>query len=152
MGTDVGDARQLQQALDGAVLAVFTMEHREHHVNTLPHHAVALKAQQALVPDRGQGHLADLGIMLPLPRRDLGKILADIQQPIALLGNAHRENIIFLGVHIVQHRFGAAQRDLVLRASAAEQDTHTQLLHILFLISHCLPAGLLPPGKYRRHP
>ena len=45
MGADIGDACQLQQALNCAVLTVFTVEHRENHVQPFPHHAVTLKAE-----------------------------------------------------------------------------------------------------------
>lgn len=49
---DIGQTGQLQQALNGAVLAVFAVQDRENDVDALTHNAVALKIQQALPAHR----------------------------------------------------------------------------------------------------
>ena len=41
------------------------MEHREHHVDALPHHAVALEAQKPLSPDGRNGRPAVFGAASP---------------------------------------------------------------------------------------
>ena len=42
--TDIGNARDLEQALNRAVLAVFAVHHGEDHVDALTHNAVVFKA------------------------------------------------------------------------------------------------------------
>ena len=45
LGPHIGNAGKLQKALNGAILSVLTVEHREDHINPFPDHAVALEAQ-----------------------------------------------------------------------------------------------------------
>ena len=129
MGAHIGDTRQLQQPLNGAVLAVLAVEHREYHVDPLAHHAVTFKAQQTLAADGGNGGTPVAGIILPLPGGQQGIILAGIVNPVSVLGDAHGEHIVFAMVNIVQDGLRAAQRNLMLRADASEQNTYTQLFH-----------------------
>ena len=125
----IGDARQLQQALDRTVLAVFSMEHGEHHIDPLPHHAVPLKGQQALIPDGRDGRPAVGGPGLPLAGGQQAVVSAGIENPIPFLGNAHGIDIIFGLVNVVQNRLRRTQGNLMLRGYAAKQDTDTQFTH-----------------------
>ena len=118
----VGDAGQLQQALDGAVFAVLAVKHREYHVDPLANHVVALKGEQALAPDRGDGGGAVGRVMPPGAGRQLGIVCAAKENPVPLLGDAHRVEIIFFGVQMVQHGLRGTKRDLMLRGDAAKQD------------------------------
>ena len=130
VGADVGDARQLQQALHGAVLAVLTVHHREHHVDALPDNAVALEAQQALAPDGGDGAAAVVLAAQPGPGGEHGVVLALEPDPVAVLGNTHGVDVVFFLVDVVEHRLGRAQGDLMLRAHAAEENADTKFFHI----------------------
>ena len=124
MGAHTGDARQLHQALNGPVLSVFAVEHRVHHINPLLHHAVSLKAQKALAPDGRKGNLAVVRMLLPFSAGQIGILPAAVENPLSRLGNAHREKIVLILVNVVQHGFGAAQGDLVLRADTAEENAN----------------------------
>ena len=130
---DIGQAGQLQQALNGAVLAVFAVQDRENDVDALTHNAVALKIQQALPAHRRNSRAAVLRAMLPLARRQLAVVPAAVQDPFAGLGDADRKDVIFFLVEVVQHGLRRTQRDLMLRGHAAEQHTNTQFFHVLLL-------------------
>ena len=80
---DIGQTGQLQQALNGAVLAVFAVQDRENDVDALTHNAVALKIQQALPAHRRDRRAAVLRAMLPLARRQLAVVPAAVQDPFA---------------------------------------------------------------------
>ena len=71
MGPHIGQARNLQEALNRAVLTAGAVEHREDHVDPLPDHAVVLKAQQALAVDRRQRRPAVALAALPSAGRKL---------------------------------------------------------------------------------
>ena len=120
----IGNARQLQQALDGAVFSVFAVEHRKHHIDLLPDHAVSLKGQQALAPDGRDGRLTVVGVGQPAPAGQVGIVLAAVKDPLPLLGNAHGKYIVLALIDIVQHGLGAAQGHLVLRTHAAEENAN----------------------------
>ena len=124
MGAHTGDARQLHQALNGPVLSVFAVEHRVHHIDPLLHHAVSLKAQKALAPDGRKGNLAVVRMLLPCSAGQISILPAAVENPLSGLGNAHREKIVLILVYVVQHGFGAAQGDLVLRADTAEENAN----------------------------
>ena len=124
MGANIRNARKLQQTLHSAVLTILTVENREHHIDPLPDDTVTLKAQQALTPDRRNSCPAVIGMVAPLAGRQLGIIRTAIENPIALPGDTHGEDIVLFLIHIVQHRFSGPQRNIMLRASAAEQNAN----------------------------
>ena len=78
MGADVGNSCQLQQALHAAILPVFPVKYREHHIDALPNHAVPLKGQKALTPDGGNGNPVIIGIIYPFSAGQIGIILAAV--------------------------------------------------------------------------
>ena len=124
MGAHIGNSRHLQQTLHGAVLPVFAVEDREYHIDPFPDHTVALKAQQALSPDRGDGSPAVIGMALPGTGGQQGVIIGLEKDPVALLGNANRENMILTLVNIVQDGLGGAEGNLMLRADTAKQNAN----------------------------
>ena len=128
---DIGDARHLQQSLHGAVLPVLPVKHREHHVDALPHHAVALKAQKPLPPDGRNGRPAVFGAASPFTGDQLGIVLAAVEYPVPLLRDAHGEQIILAFVNVIQHRLRRAQGNLMLRAHPAEENTNTEFFHVI---------------------
>ena len=73
MRPHIGNPRQLQKPLDGAVLAVFAVENRENHINTFPHYTVALEAQKPLAANRGNRGAAVAGAVLGLRCSDMLK-------------------------------------------------------------------------------
>ena len=131
MGSHVGNTCQLQQALHSAVFTVFTVEHRKYHIDPFPDHAVTLKAQQALTPDRRNGSPAVLGVVFPFTAGEHCIILSAKEDPVAVLGNTYREHIILAMINIVQHSLGRPQGDLMLRTHAAEQNAYAEFFHII---------------------
>ena len=125
MGSHIGDAGQLQQALDGTVLAVCAVKHREHHINPFPHHTVALKVQQTLATNRRDGRPAVSGKTLPIAARKHRIIRTAKEDPIAALSDTHGENVVLLRVQAIQNILRRTQRNLMLRADAAEQNANT---------------------------
>ena len=128
MGADVGNASQLQQTLDGTVLAVLTVHDGEDHVDALADNAVALEAQQTLAADGRDGAAAVGGVVQPGTGGQLGVVGAAEDDPIAILGDADGIDVILLVVDVVQNGLGRTQGDLVLGADAAEQNTNTEFL------------------------
>ena len=124
MGADVGNPRHLQQTLHGPVLAVFAVEHREHHVNGGGCHGIAGKAQQALPPDGRNNCRTAVRVCDPGFGGQHGVIRAAKVKPLSISGDAHGQNMVFFLVNMVQNGFRRAQRNLVLRADAAEQNAN----------------------------
>jgi hypothetical protein len=129
MGAYVRNASHLQQALHGTVLTVLTVENRVDNIDPLPDNTLAFKAQQALAPDRGNGSPAILGIGFPLAGGQQGVILAGVQNPVAVPGDAHGEDIIFFMVHMVQNGLRGTQGNCVFGTSTAEQDANIHFFH-----------------------
>ena len=92
-------------------------------------YTVALKAQKALAPNWRNGGTAVAGMIHPFPGGEHGIVLAAEEDPLALLGDAHREDIILGLVDIVQDGFGRAEGDLMLGAHAAKEDANAEFLH-----------------------
>ena len=63
--------------------------------------------------------------ILPRSGRQHAVVLAAEQDPVALLGDTDRKNMILTVVDVVEHGLCRTQRDLMLRRNAAEQDTDT---------------------------
>ncbi len=115
MGPDIGDPRQLQQALDRPVLAVFPVEHREDDVDMLAHNTVALEDQEALAPDRRDRRGAVIRMVLPGLGGQFAVIRPGIVEPLPGPGDAHWHDMIFFPVDIVQNALCRAKRNLMLR-------------------------------------
>jgi hypothetical protein len=131
MGAYIGNASKLQQALDSAVLAVFTVENREHHIDLLPYHSVTLEAQKALATNRRDGRRAVIGVGLPGTAGQHGIVIAPKEDPVALLSDTNRENIILIFIQGFQHILCRAQGNLMFRADTAKQDTNAKFFHII---------------------
>ena len=101
MGTNVSDAGHLQQALHCAVLAILSMEDREHHIDPLLHNTVTLKTQEALATDGRNGGSAIVGMVDPLTGGQHGIIGTAEVDPVTLPGDSHRENIVLFLIDII---------------------------------------------------
>ena len=126
---DKGQSGQTQKALHRAVLAVLAVQHGEHDVDVLAHHAVALKAEQPLTAHGRNRRAAIFRAGLPDAAGQRGIVLAAVEDPVPALRDADREQIIFLFIQLIQHGLGRAQRNLVLRRHPAEQNTNAELFH-----------------------
>ena len=135
MGADIGDTGDLQQTLNGAVFAVGAVKHRKHHIDALAHHAVIFKTQKTLTVDRGEGGTAIAVAILPGTGGQHAVVIAAEQNPVAFLGDADRENVIFIVIDVVQNGLGRTKRDFMLRRNTAEQNANTKLSQGLFLFS-----------------
>jgi hypothetical protein len=51
------------------------------------------------------------------------------ENPVALLGDAHGEDVVLFLVDVVQNGLSGAQGHLMLRADAAEENANTKLFH-----------------------
>jgi hypothetical protein len=127
----VADPGELEQALDRAVLAVRAVQQRQHHVDVAerPGHLAGLHddeiASRAERKDEGQAVAAHLGQVTPLDREPL----AGDQDPPAVTGDAHRDDLVAI---LVDRRHDTARGeagDRMLRAAAAENDGDTDLAH-----------------------
>jgi hypothetical protein len=107
------------------------MHHGKCHIDLSGGDAVTFKAQQTLTPDGRNGSGAIVGVGVPGTGRQHGIVAAAEEDPFAFRGNAHRQNVVLFLVDIVQNRFGRTQRDLVLRADAAEENTYIDLIQII---------------------
>ena len=115
-----GDARQLEQALDGAVLAMLAVQHREADVYRHQLPALFGEQQHALVGAvRGDDGGAQGGVLLPLLAGDL-IVAAGIFHPSAVLGDADAQHLIVVR-QVCQHRLDRHQGDFMLTGNAAEQ-------------------------------
>ena len=95
-----GDARQLQEPLEGAVLAVAAVEHRESHVQRDALDAAFLQQQQAVIAAVGGQDSGDAvrrvlpGIAEQLLHR------AGVMEPLAVLGDANQHGTILFAVQV----------------------------------------------------
>ena len=105
------------------------MHHREDHINTLTNHTIVLEAQQALTTDGRNGTAVVLGIVHPGTGRQFGIVLTAEDDPIAILGNTHGNDIVLAVINIIQNGLGRAKGNLMLGADAAEQNTNAEFLH-----------------------
>ena len=138
----VRQARQLEESLDGPVLALGAVEQDQHHVEALAE--AGGQALGALHPrERARGlagggaveQLAlGLGLRPALGQRELRgrpaqraeRIAAD--EPAPVLGDADRHDVEARAVDRGHHRRGAREGDLVLTRSSAEHHAHAQSL------------------------
>ena len=150
MGAYIENTGHLQQALHSAVFTVLAVQDGENHIHQLTDHIVAFKYQQALTSDGRDGCPAVLGVFLPLAAGKCGIILSAIIDPVALLGNANRQDIVLLGIHIIQNRFCRTQGNIMFRADTAKQNANIQLFQTKRLISNYLnsasPARKISPA------
>jgi hypothetical protein len=98
---DVGEAEHLEQALEGAVLAVRAVQDREHEVGA-----------------EGQEVAHGLAVADDAGERDLGRA----GPPAAVAADAEEDGGVTRAVEGREHLGRAAERDLVLRAAAAEDE------------------------------
>ena len=129
MGTHIGNPRELKQPLNGTILSVFAVKHREHHIDPLPNHAISLKSEKPLPPNRRNGTAAVIWIVNPLSTGQFGVIPAAKDHPVSVLGNSNRKHVVFFRVHMIQHGLRRPQRHLMLGTSAAEQNTYAEFFH-----------------------
>ena len=141
---DVRHVHHLEQALDGAVLAVRAMQHRQHRVDVAEGlDGVAADQEPVAAAAHVQQHRARLrgdldlgqGITAQVPA---ARILA-IDNPLAVLGDADGNRLETLGVHRLQDAGGRDAGDRMLIRLAAVQH-HNALLshaaHVLCLVFH----------------
>ena len=120
---DVGDAREVQYTLNGAVLAVLAVQDGEDDVEALNADTAVQNAEQKAVQIAGGGeddggHLPG---MLPAAVLDEGEISL-IAEPAALPVDADGNDVVFGAVEVLQHRSDGELRDLMLRGNTAEQN------------------------------
>ena len=148
----IGDAGHLQKALDGAVLAVAAVEHREDHVHPLRTGAAFLQQQNAVGGSVGGDDGGDQAAAL-LPASVLHTFhRAVVAEPPAVLGDAQHQHVKPLPGDGTQHRGRAPLGDFMLAGRAAENDGNLPFIQIG---SHSLRSkaaeaagrGILPPDN-----
>ena len=158
----VRQARQLEEALNGPVLALGAMEQDQHHVEALAE--ARGQALGALHPRErargftGGGAVEQLALGLGLrpalrqreprglPAQRAERIAAD--EPAPVLGDADGHDVEARAVDGGHHRRGAREGDLVLARSSAEHHAHAQSPvshHLVVPDSPPAPPALLSP-------
>ena len=115
---DDRDARQLQQALERAVLAVFAVHHREGRVKGQDRSAAVQEKQLPGLPVQPQG-AGDAGPVLPAVRTDFLH-RAGVAEPAARPGDARHQRRESRPVQVGENGLGRLQRYGVLAGDAAE--------------------------------
>ena len=116
-GAHVRDRGQLEQPLNGPVLPVGAVQHREVHVGTRHHRATLERAQDAAVAGRRhQEHRA------ATRRFRRGRVL---QPPASFVVHEHRQHVV-VRRQTSGHGDRGAHADLVLAGAATEEERHRQ--------------------------
>ncbi len=129
---DVRHARELEQPLHGAVLAVRAVQQRDDHVEP-GRGDPALTERHQLVRTR-LGQLRDVRALhrerlrerVAAGREQLAGLFGE--EPATFLGDRDGHDVVALGVERVAHRDRADARDVVLRGPTAEQQQDADLL------------------------
>ena len=111
---------QLEQALNGSVLSVFSVQYREAdvHLDQLP--AVLSQKQDSFMRAvRRNNSGSQASVLFPALAGDF-LILSGIFHPASVLGNADSQHLILLR-QVFQNRLGRHQRNIVLAGNASEQ-------------------------------
>ncbi len=122
VATHEGDARHLEQALDGAVLAVLAVEDRERDVDADV--LITVLAQDRDAVDAAVGR-HERGSTCPggqPPVFGQSVYIALIEVPLSLLRDAHHVDGVLLLRDLLQHRACGDRRYVMFAGSAAEQD------------------------------
>ena len=145
-GAGVGNIRQLQQPLQGSILAVHAV-HRQHshiYLRVFLHSAARLLQQYTLCRDGRKKHLVhtlslEIGLFI---KRHAFQRFAGI--PYAVACNIDGNDLIFAFIRIFNELRPRDNGNVVLRASPSKK--HSQFFH--FFLQHSLK--LSQPGKRPR--
>ena len=141
---NVRHVHHLQQALNGAVLAVRAVQHRQHRIDVAEgFDGVAADQEPVAATAHVQQHRTRLRGDLDLGQRVAAQVPAArvlaVDDPLAGLGDADRNRFETLGVHRLQDAGGRDAGDRMLIRLAAVQH-HDALLshaaHVLCLVFH----------------
>ena len=114
-GADVGDVREFQQPLNGAVFAVRAVKHRKHHVESETRHDNAVVAtihREQRVPARMSdemrlaGLIGELGFRLDHVRRLHHRRRAARERPAPVLLDPNRDRFVAIGIEVLKHSRG----------------------------------------------
>ena len=149
---DVGDTGEFEQALQGAVLAVGAVQHREDDVDLaecLGHgaglgvdHLAAARVHRQQHRALLVGDLLDRGHPALFDGHPLGLVRG--QRPAALAGDADRQDVVLVAVDGPQHAGRGHHGHAVLGAAPAEDDGDARLAAV------GRPLGLLVGALGRR--
>ena len=103
-GADVRDVRQLEQALDGPVLAERPVQDRQHDVDGRE------RSERAAFGGNGQR----LRRTSPGARHQDVAGRAAVQRPATVAADGHAHHVVPLRIQRLQHRAGRRERDVVL--------------------------------------
>lgn len=124
-GADVRQAGQLEQALDGAVLAVRSVEHGDDHGAA----RVGVGGRQGQRIGTGAGHV-DRRRQRPTVRHQRHRLLG--QLPVTVAGDADGHHLVAVGVDGRHHVAGRHPADVVLGGSPTEQHDQADALRQRF--------------------
>ncbi len=156
---DVRDAGELQEALEGAVLAVRAVEHREDHVDLTEgaRHGAGL-GQDDLAVGRVDGEddaaLLGLGEVRDVRQGAVGDghALRGVggERPAPVRRDADGQHVVLVPVDGAQDGAGRDDGDGVLGAASAEDDGHARLAEALGVLAHIamrVPCGSRTPER-----
>ena len=122
VAADEGDARHLEQALDGAVLAVLAVQDRERDVDADVFKAVLPKDRDAVdaAVGRHEGRCAFAGLEPGVFGQSV--YIALIEIPLSLFRDAHHVDGVLVRRNVLQNGARGNRRDVVFTGRAAKQD------------------------------
>src|SRR5262249_33291980 len=143
---DVGDAGQLEQALDGSVLPEGTVQDRQHDFDLVQggHDSVRRDRNRQRLSRTGPGawHLVRSRSALP----DRGALVSGAERPVPVPPDLDRHCLVTLGVECLQHRTGRSERDLVLARAPAHDDRDAPLPHGTWATVDVVPVVVVVVG------
>ena len=128
VAANVWDVCQFKQTLNGAVLAVFTVENREAYIDWANFHRVSIHQQQTVMAVVRGDNSSSCSLIFPFHRSDVGDVTG-VFQPATVFGDADHDHIIFLFVQIIEHRGCRNNRHIMLAGNAAEQYGNFHFIH-----------------------
>ena len=130
------DPRQLQQALDGSILSVFTVKHWKRSVQTDRGEPGRRDNQQTVesAVRRDNRRSTVVTIHMPSVIQQSSQRTA-VEKPAPIPRNAQRDRFIFLTIQMCKHCVGRLKRNCIFSGTAAKEDGQSYFFH--HNASHC---------------
>jgi len=124
----------LKQPLNGAVLPVFAMEHREEAINGQEGQSLVGKHLINALFGVVRSHHTGTAVRMLLPLA-VGDVLhlAGIEEPLSFFRNADADDLILIRRNVCDHRAGRDAGDLMFGRCSSEQDGDSLFCHNVFL-------------------
>ncbi len=152
---DVRHVHHFEQALDGAILAEWPVQHRKHRVHMAERgqRAVGFAGEETILAEchiqhhvlGAVGFLHDGQSLVHIPA---ARILA-VDDPLAVLRDAHGNRLEYIGIQRAQHTGRGNAGDRMLIGLAAVHHHNALLSHVQPFVLSLAPGR--PPGDSTKH-